>query len=67
MLVRWVIVVAMAARKEPLERIGGNAGVAELTGSAGGRGETLDGIATLFRSLADTFQGRSFARARPPL
>jgi hypothetical protein len=54
MLVRWVIIVAMASRKEALERIGGNASVAELAGRAGGRSETLDDIPALFRSLANT-------------
>ena len=66
MLARRVIVVAMAAGKKALQGVGGNARVAELAGGAGGRGEALDRIAALLRSLADACQGRSLAR-RPPV
>jgi hypothetical protein len=67
MFARRVILVAMAARKETLKRISGNAGVAELTGRAGSWSKTLNRISARFCSLTDTFQSRSFSRTCPPL
>src|SRR5271154_343596 len=51
----------LAARKKALQRIGGDACIAELPSGAGGRGEALDDIAVLLRALPNTFQRGRFS------
>src|ERR1700733_15098830 len=51
-----------AAGEEALQRVGRNTGIVELPRCAGGGGESLDGIAILFRSLTDAFEGRGLSR-----
>ena len=48
--------------KEALQRVGGDSSIAELPRGTGGRGETLNCIAVLFRSLTDGVRAPSFYR-----
>lgn len=60
---RGIVLLAAAAGEKALQSVGGNARIAELLGSARGRGEALDCIAALFGALPDGFEGRGLAGA----